>query len=129
MPARAPAARRPDAPAFCLLSALSLSRRRPPPDPDGRIAESSPCPVKRIVLSVLALLSLALLPACGDSSDAAESANGPLGEIRLGYFANVTHAGSVYGVGSGVFQKALGETKVKTQVFNAGPAAVEAIFA
>jgi NitT/TauT family transport system substrate-binding protein len=35
----------------------------------------------------------------------------------------------VYGVGSGVFQEALGTTRLKTQVFNAGPAAVEAIFA
>ncbi len=49
-------------------------------------------------------------------------------ELRLGYFANVTHATAVYGVGEGVFAKALGATTLKTQVFNAGPAAVEALF-
>jgi NitT/TauT family transport system substrate-binding protein len=49
--------------------------------------------------------------------------------LRLGYFANITHATAVYGVGSGAFQRALGGTRLKTQVFNAGPAAVEALFA
>ena len=53
----------------------------------------------------------------------------PAAELRLGYFANVTHAGAVYGVGAGTFADALGETRLKTQVFNAGPAAVEALFA
>lgn len=53
----------------------------------------------------------------------------PAAELRLGYFANVTHAGAVYGVGTGTFAEELGATRLKTQVFNAGPAAVEALFA
>jgi NitT/TauT family transport system substrate-binding protein len=53
----------------------------------------------------------------------------PAAELRLGYFANVTHAGAVYGVGAGTFAEELGATRLKTQVFNAGPAAVEALFA
>ncbi len=52
----------------------------------------------------------------------------PAKELRLGYFANVTHAGAVYGVASGTFAKELGSTELVPQTFNAGPAAVEAIF-
>lgn len=53
----------------------------------------------------------------------------PAAELRLGYFANVTHAGAVYGVGSGTYADELGATALTTQVFGAGPAAVEALFA
>lgn len=48
-------------------------------------------------------------------------------ELRLGYFGNVTHAPAVVGVDQGFFAEALGGTKLSTQVFNAGPAAVEAL--
>ena len=47
--------------------------------------------------------------------------------LRLGYFANVTHAPAVLGVADGTFAKALGNTKLETQVFGAGPAAIEAL--
>ena len=57
------------------------------------------------------------------------SATSPAAELRLGYFANITHAGAVHGVGSGTFAEALGGTRLKVQVFNAGPAAVESLFA
>ncbi len=50
-------------------------------------------------------------------------------QIRLGYFANVTHALPVLGVANGQYQSALGSTKLQTQIFNAGPAAVEALLA
>lgn len=52
----------------------------------------------------------------------------PAGELRLGYFPNVTHATALYGDASGVFAEALGETRLTTQTFSAGPAAVEALF-
>lgn len=85
--------------------------------------------------SLLALAALAL-SACAvtDTTTAAvpvtRSADArPAAELRLGYFANVTHASAVYGVGAGVLADALGDTTLKTQVFNAGPAAVEALFA
>ena len=84
--------------------------------------------MKRVLVPALALLALAAA-ACGGSSEAGTPASGAAAELRLGYFANVTHAGAVYGVGSGVYQSKLGSTKLKTQVFNAGPAAVEALFA
>ncbi len=56
-----------------------------------------------------------------------EAATAP--ELRLGYFANVTHAPAIVGVDEGFFADELGDTKLTTQIFNAGPAAVEALFA
>lgn len=50
--------------------------------------------------------------------------------LRIGYFPNINHAQAVIGLGRGDFQKALGSNvEVKAQVFNAGPSAVEALFA
>lgn len=49
--------------------------------------------------------------------------------IRVGYFPNISHAQAVIGLGNGDFQKALGNVKIETQVFNAGPSAIEALFA
>lgn len=90
----------------------------------------------RPLLSVLALSALALTGcATTDTSVQVATSRSPslastekAPELRLGYFANVTHAGAVYGVGEGVFASALGETALRTQTFNAGPAAVEALF-
>ncbi|MGD0090237.1 MAG: aliphatic sulfonate ABC transporter substrate-binding protein [Planctomycetota bacterium] len=50
-------------------------------------------------------------------------------QVRLGYFANLTHAQALIGVAHGDFQKAFGSVPLKTMVFNAGPSAVEAFFA
>jgi NitT/TauT family transport system substrate-binding protein len=47
--------------------------------------------------------------------------------IRLGYFPNVTHATAIVGVESGLFQQKLGNTKLDTSTFNAGPQVVEAL--
>jgi NitT/TauT family transport system substrate-binding protein len=50
--------------------------------------------------------------------------------VRIGYFPNINHAQAVIGLGRGDFQKALGDNvEITTQIFNAGPAAIEAIFA
>ena len=50
--------------------------------------------------------------------------------LRIGYFPNINHAQAVIGLGRGDFQKALGNNvEVKTQLFNAGPSAIEALFA
>ena len=85
----------------------------------------------RTITTALALSALALTAACGGSSDESESgaalANGKAPALRLGYFANVTHASAVYGVAHGDFQKALGSTTLTPSVFNAGPAATEAL--
>jgi NitT/TauT family transport system substrate-binding protein len=80
-----------------------------------------------MILSALLGLVL-LLNGCSKSeNDSADGAPAALGELRLGYFANVTHAQAVLGVSSGEFQAALGPTKLKTKVFNAGPELIEAI--
>ncbi|WLQ07680.1 ABC transporter substrate-binding protein [Arthrobacter oryzae] len=57
----------------------------------------------------------------------AAAAAAPAAELRLGYFGNVTHAPALVGVKEGFIAKSLGETKLSTQVFNAGPAAIEAL--
>src|SRR5713101_221324 len=49
--------------------------------------------------------------------------------LRIGYFPNINHAQAVIGLGNGDFQKELGNVKIETQVFNAGPSAIEALFA
>ena len=93
----------------------------------------------RLTLSLpaLCLTALLLTAACATTATATTAAapaepvasTSPATELRLGYFANVTHASAVYGVGAGTFEGELGDTVLKTQVFNAGPAAVEALFA
>src|SRR5829696_4016351 len=82
---------------------------------------------RRVLAAVAALALAAGLSACGDDSDAA--AGEPAAELRLGFYANVTHATALAGVDQKLIEKELGSTKLKTQVFNAGPAAVEALFA
>jgi NitT/TauT family transport system substrate-binding protein len=61
------------------------------------------------------------------STVAAGTASTAAGELRLGYFANVTHATAMVGVAHGDFAKALGTTKLSTQVYNAGPAEMTAL--
>lgn len=89
--------------------------------------------------SLTALLALPLLvTACGYGSKAAADNSGPaaeggkktggLSEVKIGYFGNVTHATPLVGLrDGGEIPKELGGTKVSTQVFNAGPAAIEAL--
>ena len=87
----------------------------------------------RRTLSLLAVVpAVVALAACGGTSSADDSDSGASGtadELRLGYFANVTHAPALIGVNEGLFAKELGDTKLTTQVFNAGPDEVEALFA
>jgi NitT/TauT family transport system substrate-binding protein len=89
----------------------------------------------RRLLAVLAFSPLVLAAAaCGGGSgntanaaDSGGSAKAP--ELRLGYFPNLTHAPALIGVEEGYFQDELGDTTLTTQVFNAGPDEVEALFA
>jgi NitT/TauT family transport system substrate-binding protein len=87
----------------------------------------------RRTLSLLTLVPVAVaLAACGGTSNADSTdsrGSGTADELRLGYFANVTHAPALIGVDKGLFAKELGDTKLTTQVFNAGPDEVEALFA
>jgi len=50
--------------------------------------------------------------------------------IRVGYFPNITHAQALVGRSNGQFEKALGPgVQVEWKAFNAGPSAIEALFA
>ncbi|HEU4668594.1 MAG TPA: ABC transporter substrate-binding protein [Arthrobacter sp.] len=60
------------------------------------------------------------------AEETAPSGN-PAAELKLGYFGNVTHAPALVGVSQGYIAGELGDTKLSTQVFNAGPAAIEAL--
>lgn len=81
----------------------------------------------RALVSILAISILGLTSGCGDP---AVKASAKTLEVRLGYFANITHAQALVGIQRGDFKNALRkDTTVKPLVFNAGPAAVEALFA
>ena len=101
-----------------------------------RSARAAVLRARALSVPLALLAAVAVTSACAVTPDAASAAPvvsspdaRPADELRLGYFANVTHAGAVYGVGSGTFADALGDTRLETQVFGAGPAAVEALFA
>jgi NitT/TauT family transport system substrate-binding protein len=50
--------------------------------------------------------------------------------LRVGYFPNVTHAQALVGRANGQFEKTLGPgVRVEWKAFNAGPSAIEALFA
>ena len=91
---------------------------------------------RRVLGAAATAAALVGLTSCG-GSDAAKSgaqsapsaSKAEATELRLGYFANITHATPLIGVEKGIYAKDLGNTKLTTQIFNAGPAAVEAIFA
>ncbi|MFD0884037.1 ABC transporter substrate-binding protein [Streptosporangium algeriense] len=90
----------------------------------------------RGVVAALAVLALTTLAAaCGSSGTAGTSGSGDpssgggkLAEVRLGYFPNITHSTALVGIEKGLFTKHLGGTKLTTTTFNAGPAAIEAVF-
>jgi NitT/TauT family transport system substrate-binding protein len=81
--------------------------------------------VKRLVAVIASLsciASLGGLTACGQPSA------GPV-TLRLGYFPNLTHATAIVGVDKGIFAAELGDrVRLETKTFNAGPAAIEALF-
>jgi len=72
-----------------------------------------------------------LAAACGGGGGGSSTAksSGHV-DLRLGYFPNLTHATALVGVANGIFAKDLGSNvSLQTKTFNAGPAAVEALFA
>ena len=79
---------------------------------------------------VCALLIIPLLAACGDDGDTPEASDAAPTELKLGYFANITHAPALIGIEKGIFAKTLGSNvTVNTATFNAGPQVIEALFA
>jgi NitT/TauT family transport system substrate-binding protein len=49
-------------------------------------------------------------------------------ELRLGYFPNITHAQALYAQATGEFERKIG-VRIKWTAFNAGPTAIESLFA
>ncbi|MEV5146412.1 aliphatic sulfonate ABC transporter substrate-binding protein [Streptomyces sp. NPDC052727] len=89
-------------------------------------------------IAVIAALPLLSLAACGYGSDSKDDNAGAkiatgakkidgLGSVKIGYFGNLTHATALVGKQKGFFQKELGATEAKYQVFNAGPSEIEAL--
>lgn len=72
-----------------------------------------------VLLILTGLLAAALIGGCRTAAPPA---------LRLGYFANLTHAQAVLGVADGSFARATG-TRVTPRVFAAGPAAITALLA
>ncbi|WP_329311368.1 aliphatic sulfonate ABC transporter substrate-binding protein [Streptomyces sp. NBC_01262] len=109
-------------------------------------ADRSPAPdsprstTRRRLIAGAALLPLLGLAACGYGSEktdtttnaaASGSASGKklsASEVKIGYFANLTHGTALVGLAeNGPIREVLGATSVKTSVFNAGPAEIEAL--
>ncbi|WIM95819.1 ABC transporter substrate-binding protein [Actinoplanes oblitus] len=88
--------------------------------------------LRALALGTAALAATTALTACGSSdddkkSDTAAGAAAEAKTLKLGYFPNITHAPALVGVNKGLFADALTGTELKTQTFNAGPAAIEAL--
>lgn len=92
-------------------------------------------PTRRAVVAALLTLPLATgLAACGDDGeDTTATSEAPSTDpvtLRLGYFPNITHAPALVGVQDGIFEEHLPEdVTLETLTFNAGPEAIEALFA
>jgi NitT/TauT family transport system substrate-binding protein len=86
-------------------------------------------------LTTLALIALVTFGLCclaqgqATPSAAKPAASNAPKQVRLGYFANVTHAQAVLGVDSGEFARAVAPANFTTKTFNAGPSLIEALFA
>lgn len=98
---------------------------------------STPRHSARVAIAAAALpLLLGTLASCGygsksaHDSSAAPAAGGrklSVDTVRIGFFANVTHATPLVGLKEGLFQKELGGTRISQRTFNAGPAEIEAL--
>jgi NitT/TauT family transport system substrate-binding protein len=99
------------------------------------VAGESAAPKRKRAIEAALAIGLVLLIAVGAivasnvsrNTEAQAAEPSPAAELKLGYFGNVTHAPALVGVKKGFLQQALGGTKLRTQTFNAGPAAIEAL--
>ncbi|NUT69654.1 ABC transporter substrate-binding protein [Pseudarthrobacter sp. C4D7] len=99
------------------------------------VAGESAVPTRRRAVEAALAIGLVLLIAVGAivasnisrNTEAQAAEPTPAAELKLGYFGNVTHAPALVGVAKGFLAEALGGTKLSTETFNAGPAAIEAL--
>ncbi|HWI30896.1 MAG TPA: sulfonate ABC transporter substrate-binding protein, partial [Microbacterium sp.] len=90
----------------------------------NRIRTATTITTVGIVVAMMAGCTPSTAESASEPSTAAEAAAPSVDELRLGYFANVTHAPALVGLEEGLFEDALGDVDLTTQVFNAGPAAI-----
>jgi NitT/TauT family transport system substrate-binding protein len=75
-------------------------------------------------VAAAAVVALVLFLFRGPSAEAQRAV------VRIGYFANLTHAQALAGRANGAFEKAFGPgIKVEWRAFNAGPSVIEALYA
>lgn len=83
----------------------------------------------RIGFLVTSLAALCLAATGCRKEQTAKQAGGEKGPLRVGFFPNITHAQALVGKASGTFQQHLGASGIELKMFNAGPAAMEALSA
>ncbi|WP_094602873.1 Putative aliphatic sulfonates-binding protein [Sporomusa silvacetica DSM 10669] len=76
----------------------------------------------RIIYSILMVFLFVFLSGCSQKQEEQP-------KLRLGFFPNVTHAPALVGIDQGFFQSELGQIKLETRVFSAGPELMEAMAA
>lgn len=82
----------------------------------------------RVAARVAGAVTGAVLAAAGLTACGGPDRSGPV-TLRLGYFPNLTHATAIVGVQTGIFARELAPVAtLQTTTFNAGPAAIEALF-
>ncbi len=79
-----------------------------------------------IIAAVLADALLVAQPAkVADNMESSKKVDA----IRVGYFPNINHAVPIIGIARDSFKEAFPDVEIKTTIFNAGPFAIEALFA
>ncbi|MGM9473719.1 ABC transporter substrate-binding protein [Pseudarthrobacter sp. YS3] len=101
------------------------------------VAGESAAPRRKRAVEAFLAIGLVLLIAVGavvassisrnTDAQAAAPAPTPAAELKLGYFGNLTHAPALVGLKQGILARNLGTTRLSTETFNAGPAAIEAL--
>ncbi len=82
-----------------------------------------------LAMGLVLLIAVGAIVASGVSrnTEAEAATPTPAPELKLGYFGNITHAAALVGINQGFFANELGSTRLSTETFNAGPAAIEAL--
>jgi NitT/TauT family transport system substrate-binding protein len=79
---------------------------------------------------IAAVILSSILYSAGPSSTTNGLDSEPSNILRIGYFPNLNHAQALIGLGTGSFQRAIGENiKINSKIFSAGPSLIEALFA
>jgi len=105
-----------------------LAASGPIPDPRPNADRPRPVRARRWLAAAAALALTVAVGACSSGSSGSSDGGAQPASLRLGYFPNLTHATALVGIQEGIFQRNLGDTKLETRSFNAGPSAVEALF-